>query len=110
MRTSNAYNKFYGYGQKKSGNAFQTVKTKFYFDYLDTETMKSSANMFKGLVFTAESKKIVTQQFTGLEPNDRIEIDGAWNLISNIQVIEEHKLGGQRFVNRKKTYIIEMEV
>lgn len=109
MKTSNKYHKFIGYGQRKSGNVFEVLKYKFYFDYYEGEIMKQSAFLFKGFVFQEESRKLITQSMPNLKANDRIYIDGEVGLISRIHTVENHTLGGQRFKNRKKTYIIELE-
>jgi hypothetical protein len=109
LRVSNKYHKFVAYGQRKSGNDFETLKYKFYFDYYEGEIMKESAFMFKGFTFGAESRKLITQYQPQLEANDRIYIDGEKGLITKIHVVENHTLGGQRFKTRKKTYVIELE-
>lgn len=108
MRESNKYHKFIGYGQRKSGNGFETLKYKFYFDYYEGDIVKETAFMFKGLVFEAETSWIITQKLPNLSSNDRIYIDDSPSLIKKIHVAENHTLGGQRFKNRKKTYVIEL--
>jgi len=109
VRERNAFHKYKAYGQQKDGNGFKDITIPFMFDYLDDAILKENSFMFKGLPFQAESSKLVTQQHTNLEANDRVSIEGSVGLISKVHVIEVQKLGGQRLKNRKKTYVIELE-
>jgi len=109
MRESNTYHKFIGYGQKKSGNIFETLKFPIWFDYYTQGSTNESANMFKGLHFDAGSATLITHNIRGLVVNDRIFIDESPSLITKINTIEKQKLAGQRWLQRKKIYIIELE-
>ena len=110
MRESNQFHKFKGYLQKQSGNVFDDLQYQFYFDYYDSEQTKSIGYMFKNLPFGAASVKLITEYNRDYAVNDRIYIDEEPSLITAIHVVEKQKLGGQRFKNRKKIYIIELEV
>lgn len=111
MRESNAYHKFYGYGQKQDGLDYEDLRFKVEFDYYNEQGVTTEVrNMFKGLEFVASSTVIITENKQGLIENDRLYIDDGVGLITKIHTAEKQRLAGQRFANRKKIYVIEIEV
>ena len=110
MRTSNKYHKFIWYGVKRTARGeWEGVQTKIRFDYVEGENiMREITQLFKGFNLGTETRKLVTQQYNDLEVDDRIVIDGSPNLIVKIHKTEEHRLGGQRFKGRKRTYLFEV--
>jgi len=112
MREGNAYHKFHGYGQKRiDSKSFENLRVKIEFNYYNDSGVTSEVkNMFKGLEFVASSTVIITEDKKGFEEEDRLWIDDSAGLISKIHTAEKQKLKGQRFANRKKVYVIEIEV
>lgn len=67
--------------------------------------------MFPGFEFKGSSTRLLTQdkRVVDLDNKDKVVIDTNEYVVSAVTPSEVHLLGGQRFKNRKKTYLIELE-
>ena len=111
MRVSNAYHKWQGDWEQRNGKVYDELLRPFRFDYVVESNRGEIKNLFVGFEYKGNSTQLITQDYRvrELTTNDRIWIDGEKSSITAITDTEENNLGGQRFTNRKKTYLIELE-
>jgi hypothetical protein len=112
LRTSNKYHKFFGeYQVRTDRTTYEDLKRPFKFNYVDDEIRKEVKNLFPAFEFTGTSTVLITQDVRAkdITPKCRVWLDGAKWSVSGVPEREVHLLGGQRFKNRKKTYLIELE-
>jgi hypothetical protein len=119
LRTSNKYHKFFGEFQLPvDAYSFEALKHPFKFMYVNDEIRTEVKNLFPAYEFAGGSGTLITQDNkvtlmlddTGKAKQCKVTIDGGESIVSAITPQEVHLLGGQRFKNRKKTYLIELEV
>lgn len=110
IRTSNRYHKYTGFIQRRNATGYDDLQEPFRFNYLSDSLVDTSSNMFKTFLYTSQGTKLITEQNTGVVVNDRITIDGNAGLVTNIISTEVQSLAGQRFANRRKIYLIEVEM
>ena len=113
LRTSNKYQKFHGTFKKRlTARTYADLEQPFRFNYVDDQIRTEVKNMFPGFEFKGSSTRVITQdnRVTELVAKDRVIIDENEYGVTSITPSEVHLLGGQRFKNRKKTYLIELEV
>ena len=110
IRTSNRFHKYTGYIQRRNATGYNDLLEPFRFNYLSDSIIDTSSNMFKTFLYTSQGTKLITEQNTGVVVNDRVIVDGNAGLVTNIMTTEVQGLAGQRFSNRRKIYLYEVEM
>ena len=112
MRTSNRYNKFYGtFNNRNSSRIYEAVNRPLRFNYVNEIARNEIKNMFPNFEYNGTSTAIITQHPNAsiMEDSAKMTIDYSTSVVTAITPEEVHNLGGQRFKNRRKTYLIELE-
>ncbi len=111
MRESNEYNKNYGYYIKAiDSRTNEVLQRPLYFNYYDNKIRTETKSMFPGFEYKASGTYIITQQPNSLENQDTVYIEDDKYIVTAITPYEIHELAGNSRKNRKKTYLIELEV